>query len=848
MRTVKPFRLSVLTRPYRWQRRDHLGVVVMAMSTLGEEPRLVLEQELWKSTAEEIGAGAVLDLSVPKLVPEVLVSGYAYTNHQQDKTSCAVKLQLADLQKTLTVFGDRYWLDRRPTPPQPFEKIRLDWQHAYGGPAVAENPLGMGTVEELINGVQTKRLANIEAPGRQPASPKQAVPPVGFGAIPPDWPQRTSLMGKQYGKEYLEKDYPGFAKDTDWRYFNAAPPDQRWEGRQALPDGAAYELWNMHPQIPILRGNLPRWRVRSFVRHTPSGPELREVALRLSTAWFFPHLERVVMFWHGTFPIVEDDAADIELIMAALELADDTPRPMAHYESVLQRRLDPERGVIHSLRESDLAPKAVLNDWGKLLPNTLDEPLPRNMRAGQLRDHEKRRDELRAQGLDPDQYLPPLAPLETLPDIEDLPEFLDRVDLQAREAKAQMETIAKPQEEAAAPVPASRLEPPGASSAADDEGQEDAPVRPAPPPADAATALARQAHLHSAHLSSPAPAAPSFRSAKWRRRLEAVPATQRDFSRLNLTGIDLSGMDLRGARFVGAMLEDADLRGAQLDDCDFSQAVLARADLSSASMVRAKLHQANLGGVRCENTILDAAELHEANCIKAHFVGCRMVGASFEQTDWGEATLRHCDFGKSRWRQLALMRLTLEGVRFDEASFDQMAWIECRLQNTSFVGAHLLRCGFVTTDCTSAVDFSNARFEGSSFAHGSKLTHAKFKSAHVKESGFRTTPMAHVDLSDARIENSDFSECDLSHAVLDRMVGGDSLFIRAVFAGASLREANLIDANLSKADLRGADLARANLFRADVSQTLVDTLTRTEGAYTKHAKVWPARRPEAPAT
>ena len=383
MRTVKPIHLSMLTHPYRWQRSDHLGVAVMAMSTLGDNPHLVLEQELWKSTAELIGPGAVLDLGVPKLVPEVLVSGYAYTSHQQDKTSCAVKLQIAGLQKTLTVHGDRYWLDRRATAPQPFEKMPLDWRHAYGGPGVPENPLGMGTVEELVNGVRATRLAHIETPGRQPTSPKQAVPPAGFGAIPPDWPQRASLMGTQYGQAWLENDYPGLAKDADWRHFNAAPADQRWEGLQEVPTGAAYELWNMHPDIPVLRGQLPRWQARCFVQHTPSGPALREVPLRLSTVWFFPHLERMVLIWHGVFPVTQDDAADVPLGMAALERMDDTPRTLAHYESVLKLRSEPERGGLHAMRDKDLAPPEVLSDWADTFPPSVNAPLVRNLHPAQ---------------------------------------------------------------------------------------------------------------------------------------------------------------------------------------------------------------------------------------------------------------------------------------------------------------------------------------------------------------------------------------------------------------------------------------------------------------------------------
>ena len=62
MKTVKPFRLSILTRPYRWQRRDTLGVSVLAMFSLGADPKLMPEQELWQVASEELDPGCVLDL------------------------------------------------------------------------------------------------------------------------------------------------------------------------------------------------------------------------------------------------------------------------------------------------------------------------------------------------------------------------------------------------------------------------------------------------------------------------------------------------------------------------------------------------------------------------------------------------------------------------------------------------------------------------------------------------------------------------------------------------------------------------------------------------------------------
>ena len=41
----------------------------------------------------------------------------------------------------LHVFGDRFWGDGRASAPQPFDTLRRDWQHAFGGPGFAGSML-----------------------------------------------------------------------------------------------------------------------------------------------------------------------------------------------------------------------------------------------------------------------------------------------------------------------------------------------------------------------------------------------------------------------------------------------------------------------------------------------------------------------------------------------------------------------------------------------------------------------------------------------------------------------------------------------------------------------------------
>ena len=859
MKTVKPFRLSALTRPYRWQGRDTLGVSVLGLVSLEAQPMLLPEQELWQLAAEEIGPGNVLDLGVPKLVPEMLVSGHAYTAHQQEKTICAVKVRLAEREKALTVSGDRFWLDGRATAPQPFDSMRLDWAHAYGGPDVPENPYGMGRVDEIVNDVPVRRMPNVEAPDARVASRGQHVRPASMGAIPPDWPQRMRLLGTAYGTQWLQEQYPGFADDMDWRFFNAAPPDQRWPDASELPAGAGYEIWNMHPTEPVLRGALPRWRARCFASWQKDGGDLQEAPLRLTTAWFFPHVRRAILIWHGSFAIAEDDAADVKHLMPALELESD-PRPVAHYEEVLRLRLNPET-AIHAVRDSDLVPKAIMGAWAAdQMPDISNRPMVRNQRAGQLRDYERQRAKLESEGLDPSKFLPPPVQIEGTLQLEDLPEYSARVEqeisqardeLKARSEKAMAESgmegsdltdatgrrrfdpdqmieeLARLEEFGRQGRPESALEADQAALARERMASQ-----------------IRQGHLYTAHLLDPAPAMTTFRAAKLRRRLGAAEPGQRRFAGANLTGADLSDMDLSGSDFSGANLEDANLAGARLDGCDFTRAVLARARLERATLTNARLDYANLGGAQCDGANFSGASLRHANCHKTAFRACVLADVDFETTNTHESAWQQCDLRRSRWQQVAMMKMMLEDVSFDDAQFRQMGWIECTLKGVSFARAAMNSCGFVAISGSEGLDFTAATLAACSFSSDSTLAGAVLRDATFKHCGLRGVTLAGADLSGARLEGCDLSNCDLRHARLDRLEAGESLFVRADFSGASLAGANLIDANLSKADLRMADFHNANLFRADVSQAMIDGSTLLGNAYTQNAKVWPARRTE----
>src|SRR5690606_30646791 len=248
---------------------------------------------------------------------------------------------------------DRYWLDRRATEPLPFDAMPLDWRHAYGGPSYADNPRGRGAEEEIVNGVRTRRLPNIEPLDGRMTRPDQQPEPAGFGPVSPMWPRRFRRAG-EYHDSWLDNGARGFLDTLDPHFFNAAPPDQWWPGQPEFAPGVDYEIWNMHPKHARLAGVLPDWRARCFLRHAESQAR-RALDLGLTTAWLFPDRDRVVLIYQGATDLAEDDGADIDLLMPALD-PPDAMRPPSHYEAVLARRLDPDYGPLHVLLDDELLP------------------------------------------------------------------------------------------------------------------------------------------------------------------------------------------------------------------------------------------------------------------------------------------------------------------------------------------------------------------------------------------------------------------------------------------------------------------------------------------------------------
>ncbi len=669
MKIIKPQCLSLLTRTYEFQRRFNLGVSVIAYIPLQDEPALLPEVALWKFAAEALGKDAALDICIPKSRAEFLVTGSAYTPEGKPLPACRTAASLGTQSKELYVFGDRFWNGATATDPVPFTEMPLDWAHAFGGPDYARNPLGRGFEPIQINGQKVQPLPNLEHPNQLVTHPSQKPEPTCYGPIDQMWPQRAKKVGT-YDDDWLKKDFPGYARDIEWSFFNLAAADQQQD--TPFIGDEAYRFDNLHPSESVIEGRLPGVRGRSFINRKVGDTEaFEEVPLQLTTCWFFPHAKRAILIYQGSTEVWTDDASDVVQIVIAAERQGQT-REIDHYRTVLQQRLDKERGHLYALRDRDLTPEGMGRaDTQAAVTPAADKGLAQqNLRRKAEREIQQARDKVAGLGLDPDQYAPAtLPPEEPPPSLDQLPEFMDRIekeielarlkeveDSKRREAvlEKSIQAMGMDYEEVRGKHKTTPKGPP--TFTADGKVRElhelANGLREQGVPADHVEQLyqdpenlrlwkdsetqLRQLYLTMAHHQDPADAMDPEKGAASKQAVIDTHARRASMAGWDLTGVDLSGLNLTGANLEGALLESARLEGTNLSGANLNHAVLAHTSLRGAVLAGAQLQGASLGAGNLTDARLDGADLTGAVLAKARLAKTNLQNAILVDADFTE--------------------------------------------------------------------------------------------------------------------------------------------------------------------------------------------------------------------
>lgn len=870
MQIIKPFRISVVHRCFENEGRPYFSLGLMLLFPLGSKrPELRAEKELWELAGEELGK-ITLDSGMPKRAGELLL--HATAHPQAPAKACRVRVKLGDLERTLYVSGDRYWKDGKATEPKLFAEMAISWENAFGGEGFVKNPVGKGYAPRGEEH-HFRPLPNVENPDQLLRSPTMHPEPVSFLPVPMENAERLAKLGT-FDQRWLETRFPGFAADMDWSYFNAAQSEQILDGYWGGDE--AFELENLVPGEPLLKGELPGALTRCFVQRRGE-TALEELRTRLDTVFLIPHRHRGVLVFRAATAVQEDDAADLERVMVAAEWQG-APRDVAHYQAVFERRIDPESGYLEGLRESELMPDRLPEDaFGE--PSLEREGFRRTAaRKRALEEIQNARELLIRAGQNPDDLLPniPEEP-EISADPEDIPRqieimrgLLEEKKQEAEAKRAAMEaqareTCAKHNIDFDAAVAGGQAQSGGPprlkqkldlemirqrlteahASGTDVPGLEKLNDPELMRRLDAAEDKLIETYQKHAHLFPPA--APIADEVAKRRGEELIAAARageilwrRDFTRADLRGAKLDQLNLSGVFLEGAKLAGASLVGCELADVVLARADLKECDLSQASLTRANIAEANLTGARLTGARLDGAtlmrsELHGAAFNAANLDECNLLEAEFRDTDFSEArlsgayfiqrTLDGCSFRGAELEKTAFVEVKASGICFDDAGLERATFVDCSFPRSSWVRANLTTATLAKGCNLDASDFRWANLERATLA-GSRFEEANFGEATLKM----------TNLAEAKARGCKLYRADMRRACCSK----------ADLQGAILASANAMEALFDHADLRGADLRGANLFRSDLSKIRVDKATQLTDACVDQARVV-GRRHDAPA-
>ncbi len=252
---------------------------------------------------------------------DVLLLGSAYAPPGRRVLRTSVGLKVGSVVKAFSVVGERVW--RRQifgvgaSEPQPFQTLPISYDCAYGGTdcsreaqghtdAFLPNPVGRGYWKhaEAIDG---QPLPCTEQLDRPIDSPGANYVPMAFSPLGRHWTPRSGYVGT-YDDRWKETRAPLWPDDFDYRYFQAAPPDQLIpypQGgeevvlRNLTPDGhRAFRLPALHMPVMVCLCN---------------GRDV-DLAANPDTLVIEPDRERFTVTWRANLPL-ERSVFDVKEIL-----------------------------------------------------------------------------------------------------------------------------------------------------------------------------------------------------------------------------------------------------------------------------------------------------------------------------------------------------------------------------------------------------------------------------------------------------------------------------------------------------------------------------------------------------
>lgn len=330
LRNLSPFSVRTLVVPDRSGQEELLVVVKATYDIEGGSPRLHEQQEpVWlvDEYHGEPGESSLehgSDIALEKPLTDVVFVGCAHAA-SGPRPFVDARFRVGPIEKRLRVFGDRFWQRTMgflsPTEPQPFQRMPIVWDRAFGGwdetgsdgpEWESSNPVGVGF---RGNGsrlpLEGTPLPNVENPLDLIGEPGDEPSPWGLSFVSPNWAPRARFAGT-YDEAWRTSRAPLLPEDFDSRFHQVAPPNQLSAGE--LPPGSPVELENLSPSGRLAFA-LPVPRIEVAAKTSQGRHELE---VRHDTLILDGDGERLMWVARARFP-VRDRVYDVQWIRVAGE-------------------------------------------------------------------------------------------------------------------------------------------------------------------------------------------------------------------------------------------------------------------------------------------------------------------------------------------------------------------------------------------------------------------------------------------------------------------------------------------------------------------------------------------------
>jgi len=304
-----PFAADIATFPNE-KGIDSLYVIVKATFIMGQQWSLADEQISPQKADEywgEPGLSSIKSLSdfhIGKNNTDILMQGNACARNHQEVSQLNVHLSVGKVQKTVSVFGDRQWINGLPSKPALFQSMPLVYERAFGGQhqvdestllAEPRNLVGCGFAGKRSKAeMEGRALPNIESAHELIQTINDTPMPAGFSPSCSYWSPRTQWAGT-YDDAWQANQAPYLPEDFDKRFLNAAHPDLIYPG--FLQGGEAIVVKGMHPDGDI---NLSVPHVKMSCNVVLKGQAV-PINLNIETLTLHPNQQQLSMVWLAPF-------------------------------------------------------------------------------------------------------------------------------------------------------------------------------------------------------------------------------------------------------------------------------------------------------------------------------------------------------------------------------------------------------------------------------------------------------------------------------------------------------------------------------------------------------------------